>query len=64
MSDGGKGSVPRPFSVSKEEFDNRWDNIFKKSPKEIQDAELEDEAFKIVEDRMRVTGTEGEADKV
>ena len=64
MSDGGKGSTPRPFSVSKEEFDNRWDNIFKKSPKEIQDAELEDEAFKIVEDRMRVTGTQGEADKV
>jgi hypothetical protein len=64
MSDGGKGSAPRPFSVSKEEFDNRWDNIFKKSPKEIQDDELEDEAFKIVEDRMRVTGTQGETDKV
>jgi hypothetical protein len=64
MSDGGKGSTPRPFSVSKEEFDNRWDNIFKKSPKEIQDAELEDEAFKIVEDRMRVTGTQGETDKI
>jgi hypothetical protein len=29
MSDGGKGSAPRPFSVSKEEFDNRWDLIFK-----------------------------------
>jgi len=53
MSDGGKGSNPRPLSISKEEFDNRWDNIFKKSPKEIQDAELEDEAFKAVEERMR-----------
>jgi hypothetical protein len=30
MPDGGKGSRPRPFSVSQEEFDNRWDNIFKK----------------------------------
>jgi|LauGreDrversion4_2_1035121.scaffolds.fasta_scaffold369274_3 hypothetical protein len=30
MSDGGKGSSPRPFSVSQEEFNNRWDNIFKK----------------------------------
>jgi hypothetical protein len=30
MGDGGKGSSPRPFSVSQEEFDNRWDNIFKK----------------------------------
>lgn len=26
----GKGSKPRPFSVSQAEFDNRWDNIFKK----------------------------------
>ena len=30
MGDGGKGSSPRPFSVSQEEFNNRWDNIFKK----------------------------------
>ena len=30
MGDGGKGSSPRPFSVSQEEFDNRWDVIFKK----------------------------------
>jgi hypothetical protein len=35
MGDGGKGSSPRPFSVSQEEFDNRWDNIFKKD-KEMQ----------------------------
>lgn len=28
MSDGGKGSSPRPFSVSQEEYNNRWDNIF------------------------------------
>jgi len=30
MGDGGKGSRPRPFSVSQEEFDNRWNTIFKK----------------------------------
>ena len=30
MGDGGKGSKPRPFSVSQEEFGNRWDAIFKK----------------------------------
>jgi hypothetical protein len=35
MGDGGKGSSPRPFSVSRDEFDNRWDNIFKKD-KEMQ----------------------------
>lgn len=28
MSDGGKGSKPRPFSVSNEEYANRWDAIF------------------------------------
>jgi hypothetical protein len=28
MSDGGKGSKPRPFSVSHEEWSNRWDAIF------------------------------------
>lgn len=28
MSDGGKGSAPRPYSVSKTEFDDRWDAIF------------------------------------
>ena len=35
MSDGGKGSKPRPFCVSQEEYDNRWDNIFgRDKPKE------------------------------
>lgn len=28
MSDGGKGSTPRPFSVDREIFTNNWDNIF------------------------------------
>jgi len=28
MSDGGKGSNPRPLSVSNEEYANRWDAIF------------------------------------
>jgi endonuclease I len=30
MGDGGKGSRPRPFSVSQETFANNYDNIFKK----------------------------------
>ena len=45
----GKGSKARPFSVSQHEFDNRWDAIFRKSPQEVQDAILEDEAFNRVE---------------
>lgn len=28
MSDGGKGSKPRPYSVSQEEYDNSWNAIF------------------------------------
>jgi len=28
MSDGGKGSKPRPFSVANEDYAARWDAIF------------------------------------
>ncbi len=28
MSDGGKGSTPRPFSVAQEQYNERWDLIF------------------------------------
>ena len=28
MSDGGKGSSPRPFAISKNEFDDKFDSIF------------------------------------
>ena len=31
-SDGGKGSSPRPYSVTQEEYDNRWDAIFGRKP--------------------------------
>jgi hypothetical protein len=41
MSDGGKGSKPRPFSVSQEEFGDRFDTIFGKKKK--TDAEQFDE---------------------
>jgi hypothetical protein len=30
MSDGGKGSKPRPFNITQEEYDNRWDTIFQR----------------------------------
>jgi hypothetical protein len=39
MSDGGKGSAPRPYSVSNEEFSKNWDTIFKKQ-KTNEDGEL------------------------
>jgi hypothetical protein len=50
MSDGGKGSSPRPYSVTHEDFSNSWDKIFgKKTPKEKEDALNEDDAFKMIE---------------
>jgi hypothetical protein len=30
MSDGGKGSSPRPYSLGQNEFGKRWDAIFKR----------------------------------
>jgi hypothetical protein len=38
MSDGGKGSRPRPKSVDLDTFANNWDSIFgKKKPADFQD---------------------------
>ena len=36
MSDGGKGSKPRPFSVSQEEFANSFEKIFGKKDNTMQ----------------------------
>jgi hypothetical protein len=57
MSDGGKGSNPRPFSVSQETFGDNFDAIFRKpSPKEIEDAKAEQEEFdRILEDNLKRT---------
>ena len=45
-----KGSRPRPYSVSQKEFGNNYDAIFRKpDPREIEDAQAEDEAFKLVD---------------
>ena len=55
MSDGGKGSNPRPFSVDSKTFDNNWDNIFKKTPKEIDDSKAEDEAFESINNKTNKT---------
>jgi ABC-type tungstate transport system permease subunit len=41
-----KGSSPRPYSVSQQEFANNFDAIFRKpDPKMIEDQKNEDEAF-------------------
>ena len=49
MSDGGKGSSPRPFSVSQETFGNNFDAIFRKpDPRILEDARREDEEFELI----------------
>ena len=35
MSDGGKGSAPRPYTVDQKTFENNWDKIFGK--KKVED---------------------------
>jgi hypothetical protein len=45
-----KGSRPRPYSVSQKQFANNYDAIFrKKDPRALEDAQAEDEAFKLVD---------------
>ena len=50
-SDGGKGSSPRPFSVSQDEYDKRWDAIFSRDlkeeePEEVLEEEDDDDSLK------------------
>ena len=45
MSDGGKGSTPRPFSVSQKTYADNYNAIFrKKTPQELDDAKAEAQA--------------------
>jgi len=53
MSDGGKGSAPRPKSVSNEEYANRWDAIFQRDIRKIEDQQNEDEEFEAILKRNR-----------
>ena len=41
MSDGGKGSSPRPFSVAHDEYSKRWDAIFGRDLKKVLPVESE-----------------------
>jgi len=48
-----KGSRSRPLDVEYDKYSSNWDAIFSKSPKEIDDAVIEDEAFKLIEERNK-----------
>jgi len=41
-----KGSSPRPYSVSQEQFANNFDAIFRKpDPRKVEEQQIEDEEF-------------------
>jgi hypothetical protein len=45
----GKGSSPRPFSVSQKDFGTNFDAIFRRpDPRVVEDARIEDEAFETI----------------
>jgi hypothetical protein len=46
MSDGGKGSTPRPRSVADEEWATRWDAIFGRDEQEQPNKEDNDDMAK------------------
>ena len=48
-----KGSRPRPYSVSQDEFANSFDRIFRKpDPRVIEDARNEQEAFDYIKETL------------
>jgi len=66
MSDGGKGSSPRPLSVDAETFSNNWDAIFnKKRPADFQDVlSTEDCVLSALEAEERITRYNEETQQV
>ncbi len=54
MSDGGKGSRPRPYSVSLDTYGKNFDAIFRKpSPQELDDLRAEDEEFERIDNNQK-----------
>ena len=53
-----KGSSPRPFSVSQQEYETRWDAIFCRDLKDEEDQKLEDEAFDQLEKQKEIKSSE------
>ncbi len=50
-----KGSSPRPYSVSQQEFAKNYDAIFRKpDPRVIEDQQNEDEAFEKIASQAEV----------
>ena len=56
----GKGSRPRPFSVSQEEYGDRWDAIFKKDKSAIEEVSKLIAEETLQETDNRITDHSGE----
>ena len=54
----GKGSSPRPFSISQQEYETRWDAIFCRDLKDEEDQKLEDEAFEQLAKQKEIKSSE------
>ena len=61
-SDGGKGSTPRPFSVSEQEYADRWNAIFGRdkveeivegAKKYLREQQRTEESIKSLEKRLK-----------
>jgi hypothetical protein len=61
---GGKGSKPRPYGIPKEEFDNKFESIFGEIKKYCDVCGKKFCWCQCTENNMRVTGTQGETDKI
>ena len=58
----GKGSSPRPFNVSNQEYANRWDAIFgRDNEKENKEKALESDRPDTARDNRSIDNTEGQA---
>lgn len=62
QSDGGKGSTPRPFSVSEQEYAERWNAIFGRdkveeivedAKKYLREQQRTEESIKSLEKRLK-----------
>lgn len=49
----GKGSSPRPFSVSQDEFGKNFDLIFRRDKRKEEEEQLMDEEFDRIEQQIQ-----------
>lgn len=51
----GKGSNPRPFSVSKSEYDQRFEEIFRKNKDKVEPEQLKQEKTPLEDEKTKDT---------